>query len=277
MPARVLLVDDDVHQLELRADVMKVSGFSVTTTCDPLEAISIMSNPLQQIDVVVLDYDMPVMDGCTLATRLRSLRPEVKIILYSGKVDIPRSKMASVDVFVPKTGGVGPLIGSVVKFTDLITTSSSSAQETVGTSSNPPRTPGTRILIADDHVLMLSFITKLLGKNYDVVGAVPNGQALLDEIGRLSPDMAVVDIGMPGLNGVEVARRIGQLRTRPRLVFLTVYEDAELVQSALSVGVLGYVVKCHVLTDLPSAVQSALQGQQFVSPCVQDRDRGKVA
>jgi DNA-binding NarL/FixJ family response regulator len=124
---------------------------------------------------------------------------------------------------------------------------------------------------------MLSFVAKLLGKNHDVVGTVHDGQALLEEIGRLSPDVAVVDIGMPGLHGVEVAKRIKKHLVRPRLVFLTVYEDAELVRSALSVGVLGYVVKCHVVSDLPSAVRSASQGEQFVSPCLQRLGLGKVA
>lgn len=137
------------------------------------------------------------------------------------------------------------------------------------------RDSGARILIADDHTLMLSVIAELLGKHHDVVGTVRDGQALLDAIGKLSPDVAVVDIGMPRLHGVEVAKQIRNLRARTRLVFLTVYEDAELARSALSVGVFGYVVKSHAMTDLPLAIRAALIGQQFISPCLQHIDLGQ--
>jgi len=127
-----------------------------------------------------------------------------------------------------------------------------------------------RILIADDHALMLSVIAELLGRHHHVVGTVRDGQALMDAIGKLSPDVAVVDIGMPRLHGVEVAKRIRNLGLRTPLVFLTVYQDAELVRSALSAGVFGYVVKSYVMTDLPLAVRAALIGHQFISPCLQD-------
>jgi len=132
--------------------------------------------------------------------------------------------------------------------------------------------PGARILIADDHALMLSVTAKLLGKHHQVVGTVRDGQALLNAIGELSPDVAVVDIGMPRMHGVEVARRVRSLRSRTRLVFLTVCEDAELVRCALSTGAYGYVVKSHVMTDLPLAVAAALTGKQFISPCLQHID-----
>jgi len=132
------------------------------------------------------------------------------------------------------------------------------------------RGPAARILIADDHALMLSVTAELLGRHYHVVGTVRDGQAVLDAIGKLSPDVAVVDIGMPRLHGVEVANRIRNLGFRTRLVFLTVYQDAEFVRTALSAGVLGYVVKSYLMNDLPLAVRAALLGQQFLSPCLQD-------
>jgi len=114
--ARVLLVDDEVQQLAVCAQVMKVSGFSVITACGPFEAIRILVGAMKEIDVAILDYDMPVMNGCILARRLRSICPWLKIILYSGTVDIPQSKMTSVDAFIPKGDGVGTLIDHVVQF-----------------------------------------------------------------------------------------------------------------------------------------------------------------
>jgi DNA-binding NarL/FixJ family response regulator len=278
VPTRVLLVDDDVQQLALRAKVMKVSGFSVITAHHPIAAISMLAEAMEQIDIVILDYDMPVMDGCALASEIRSTRPELKIILYSGAVDIPKSKLTSVDAFIPKSGGVGPLIAHVVQLSRIATRAASSSIRTIaGGLPAPRRQSDSRIVVADDNALMLSFIAELLGKHHDVVGTVRDGSALLDEIGKLSPDVAVVDIGMPHLHGIEVAKEIKKLKARPRLVFVTVHEDAELVRSALSMGVLGYVVKSHIVIDLPCAVRTTLQGEQFVSPCLQYVNLGQAA
>jgi len=116
VPARVLLVDDEAQQLAVRAHVMERSGLSVITACGPIEALCILAGTMKEIDVAILDYDMPVMNGSILASRLRSIYPWLKIILYSGAVDIPQSKMTSVDAFIFKGDGVGMLIDHVVQF-----------------------------------------------------------------------------------------------------------------------------------------------------------------
>jgi CheY-like chemotaxis protein len=116
VPARVLLVDDEPQQLELRAQVLRLCGFSVLTASGSVEAMTIISNGRERIDVAVLDYQMPIMNGCRLAERLRSCRPEVKIILHSGAIDIPRREMTSVDAFVPKNEGIATLIAQVTEF-----------------------------------------------------------------------------------------------------------------------------------------------------------------
>jgi CheY-like chemotaxis protein len=114
---KVLLVDDEIHHLELRAAVMETYGFSVIKTSDPVETIAIVAKTTETIDVAVLDYDMPVMNGCLLADRLRSMYPELKIILYSGAVDIPENEMASIDVFIPKSDGMAALLEQIAGFT----------------------------------------------------------------------------------------------------------------------------------------------------------------
>jgi CheY-like chemotaxis protein len=121
-PLKLLLVDDDVQYLELRAAVMKTCGFSVVTTSDPVDTISIFAKTRDTIDVAILDYDMPVMNGCHLANRLRSMRPGLKIILYSGAVDIPENEMTSIDVFVPKSDGIAALLQQIADFTQGATT-----------------------------------------------------------------------------------------------------------------------------------------------------------
>jgi CheY-like chemotaxis protein len=116
VPTRVLLVDDDIQPLELRAEVLRMNGFSVISAPGGVEAMAIMAASPEGIDVAVLDYQMPIMNGGVLAKRLRSLCPDVKIILHSGAVDIPCCAMTSVDAFIPKGDGMATLIGQIVAF-----------------------------------------------------------------------------------------------------------------------------------------------------------------
>jgi len=113
---RILLVDDETQGLWLRAQVMKSCGFPVVTAEGPMEALSLMAEePVEKIDLAILDYDMPVMNGCALADELRTIRPQLKIILYSGAVDIPQSEMISIDAFVAKDEGTARLLEQIVQ------------------------------------------------------------------------------------------------------------------------------------------------------------------
>src|SRR5690242_2662262 len=95
---KLLLADDDVQQLELKALIMKRSGFKVLTASSPLHALSIMADTAAgQVDVAVLDYNMPEMNGCVLAEYLRRRYPDLKVILHSGAMDIPESELNRVD------------------------------------------------------------------------------------------------------------------------------------------------------------------------------------
>ena len=117
MQTSLLLVDDDTCQLELRAMVLKMSGFPVLSANGPLEAMSIMAQGHgENVNVAVLDYNMPVVNGCILAGYLRSRFPDMKIILYSAAVDIPENEMKSVDVFVSKGDGLARLLEQVSEF-----------------------------------------------------------------------------------------------------------------------------------------------------------------
>jgi CheY-like chemotaxis protein len=119
--ASVLLVDDEPLQLSLRAQVLEMNGFSVLTACGPLEALSLIVGTAKRIDVAVLDYHMPIMNGCILADHLKSCRPEVKIILHSGAIAIPHGEMASVETFVPKSEGIASLIASIAQLASAAT------------------------------------------------------------------------------------------------------------------------------------------------------------
>lgn len=113
----VLLVDDDTRHLDLRALTLKMYGFSVVNVTTPQEAISVMNeNPSRKIDVAVLDYHMPVTNGCVLAEYLKARYPTLKIVLYSGTLEIPEHEMISVDAFVPKADGIRALLVKVAGF-----------------------------------------------------------------------------------------------------------------------------------------------------------------
>ncbi|MGB7435671.1 MAG: response regulator transcription factor [Candidatus Acidiferrum sp.] len=135
---------------------------------------------------------------------------------------------------------------------------------------------GKRVVLADDLAPLLSSIAKLLDGSFEIVGTAPDGTGALETILRLDPDVAVLDISMPGMSGIEVARELKSRGTRAKIVFLTVHEDADILATCLAAGGLGYVVKVLMETDLIPAINEALVGREFVSrfPTQQDALNG---
>jgi DNA-binding NarL/FixJ family response regulator len=125
-----------------------------------------------------------------------------------------------------------------------------------------------RILLADDHPHVLEKVTQLLEPGYDVVGTVSDGQSLVNAVGRLKPDVLVIDIVMPILNGIEAAKQLKEDGCESKVIFLTVHADSDYVRACLATGAFGYVVKARMTTDLPHAIQEALAGRIFISPTV---------
>lgn len=122
-----------------------------------------------------------------------------------------------------------------------------------------------RILLADDHVVMLEGLRSLLARHYDVVGTVRDGQALVQAVEREAPDVVVTDVSMPGGDGLEAARRILELAPRTRVVLLTMNESSALAATALRMGVSGFVLKTDAATDLVAAIDAALLGHTHLS------------
>ena len=127
-----------------------------------------------------------------------------------------------------------------------------------------PKRP--RVLLADDHQSVLEYVSKLLEPQFDVVGTVNDGRSLLAAAEKFQPDVMIVDISMPVLNGLEAVRRLIKEDSRRKVVFLTIHEYRALVDKALALGALGYVLKTRADTDLTEAVQQALEGRCYVSP-----------
>lgn len=112
---------------------------------------------------------------------------------------------------------------------------------------------------------MLSAVAALLRDSFDIVGMVSDGQAALDAILTLKPDLAVMDISMPIMSGIEVARELKSRANKTKIVFLTVHEDPDIIATCLSAGALGYVVKEVMNSDLILGMNGALAGRVFVS------------
>lgn len=122
-----------------------------------------------------------------------------------------------------------------------------------------------RILLADDHFVMLEKVSELLQPEFEVIGSVGDGQCLLDKVSELHPDVVVVDISMPVINGIEAARRLRDLDSKVKVVFLTVHADPEMVSEAFEAGGLAYVIKVSLASDLLPAIREVLAGRSFVS------------
>jgi DNA-binding NarL/FixJ family response regulator len=124
-----------------------------------------------------------------------------------------------------------------------------------------------RILLADDHPEFLGVVARHLQPHFDVVRAVGNGQAMLDEAARLDPDVVVLDISMPVLNGIEAARKLRATGSRAKIGFLTVHADQDYVRAAIGAGAVGYVLKSELASDLLTCLRHA-EAAPFVSPAI---------
>jgi DNA-binding NarL/FixJ family response regulator len=130
-----------------------------------------------------------------------------------------------------------------------------------------------RVLVADDLSSVLSTVVGLLGESFDVVGLLSDGCTALQATLNLKPDLVVMDISMPGMSGIEVARELKRRGNEAKIVFLTVHEDSDIIAACLATGGLGYVVKILMGADLVPAINEALAGRVFVSALSSSQDR----
>jgi DNA-binding NarL/FixJ family response regulator len=123
-----------------------------------------------------------------------------------------------------------------------------------------------RAILADDHKILLEAFCKLLEPHCDVVGTVSDGRALLDVAETLKPDVIVLDIGMPLLNGLEAGRQLKSKMPSVKLIFLTMHEDPDLAVEAMRSGASGYLLKTSTPSELLNAIRTALSGRSYVTP-----------
>jgi DNA-binding NarL/FixJ family response regulator len=125
---------------------------------------------------------------------------------------------------------------------------------------------GPRVLLADDHALLLGAFEKLLAGECEIVGQVGDGRAMVDAAERLKPDLIVLDISMPVLNGLEAGRQVKKKWPHVKLVFLTMNEDADLAAEAFRIGASGYLLKRSAPSELATAIREVMQGRSYITP-----------
>ena len=125
-----------------------------------------------------------------------------------------------------------------------------------------------RVLLADDHKIVLEGLRGLLEPEFEIVGAVEDGRTLVAEAKRLGPDVVVADISMPGLNGIDAARQIRKIDERIKIVFLTMHSDVGYATGAFEAGASGFVLKHSAPQELITAIREAAQGRTYVTPLI---------
>jgi DNA-binding NarL/FixJ family response regulator len=123
-----------------------------------------------------------------------------------------------------------------------------------------------RILMADDHSMICAGFQKLLEPHYDVLGSVEDGIALLKAASELHPDVVLLDVGMPLLNGLDAGRELRMMMPDVKLIFLTMNSDPDIASEALRSGASGYVLKVSPASELLHAVHSVVRGVLYVTP-----------
>jgi DNA-binding NarL/FixJ family response regulator len=123
-----------------------------------------------------------------------------------------------------------------------------------------------RVLLADDHRLLREAFSRLLEPGCDVVGTVADGRALLEAVPQLRPDIVVVDIAMPLLNGLDAARQLKRMMPVVKVIFLTVSEDCDLAAEAFRAGASAYLLKNSAASELFKAIQEVFEGRSYVTP-----------
>ena len=123
-----------------------------------------------------------------------------------------------------------------------------------------------RILLADDHSMVSAGFQKLLEPEYEVAGVVEDGRAVLKAAAELKPDMAILDVGMPLLNGLDAGRRLKELMPEIKLIYLTMNSDPDFAKEALEIGASAYLLKNSMPSELLQAVRDVAKGKSYITP-----------
>jgi DNA-binding NarL/FixJ family response regulator len=128
--------------------------------------------------------------------------------------------------------------------------------------------PKPRVLLADDHSLVLEGFRRILADQCDLVGMVEDGRALLEAARQAEPDIVILDVSMPLLNGIDAATQLKKLQPSIKLIFVTMHADADYVRSAFEAGASGYLLKRSAVDELEQAIRAVWAGHSYITPLI---------
>ena len=126
-----------------------------------------------------------------------------------------------------------------------------------------------RVLLVDDNEQMLADLSAELSDEFEIAGTAENGEEAVREVLRLDPDVLVLDLNMPGMNGLQVTSLLREKHPRTKILILTIHEEPEYISAAFSAGALAYVTKRRLGSDLRLAIREAYDDREFLSPSLQ--------
>jgi DNA-binding NarL/FixJ family response regulator len=244
--------------------VLELAGYDVVDAANGAEALAALERDGVEIDALVTDLKMPEMDGHELTRRVRETHPRLPAIAMSAYSD---SRPAADDVtFVAKPFSSVELIGAVdAAIADGPDRARRKAKE------DEEEEVVVSVLIADDHPPVLDSVSRVLAtKGFRVVGTAADGKTALRRIIDRRPKVALVDIRMAGLNGVEVARRAAELAPGTAIVLYTGQGDRELVRQAMDAGARGFLRKDVSLNEVARVLRKVANGTVHVDPEIAD-------
>jgi PAS domain S-box-containing protein len=252
----VLVVEDEEAVRGLVREVLEVAGFRVLEAGSGDEALVALLRSEGPIDALVTDLRMPGMDGIELTERIHVARPGLPTVVISAYADTP---VNGEDVtLLAKPFSAGALTSAVE---DALR-----GDHAVATAAPP-----ISVLVADDHPPVLDSVSRALeAKGFQIAGAAADGETAMRWIIDRRPNVALVDIRMSRLSGVEVARRAATLAPETSVVLYTGHGDHELLRQAFDAGARGFVVKDTSLDDVAEILREVADGKIFVDPALAD-------
>ncbi len=250
-PATILLVEDAPAVRDVTRAILERAGYQVLEAAEGESALDLVRGSRERVDLVLSDVVMPGISGQELAARITELDPDTRIVLMSGYTDTLSPDAPEGSALLPKPYTAEALLARLA--------------DELGPAHRP--STGLTCVVADDHPSILLAVSEALAaRGIEIVAEARDGGEALARIEALSPRIAIVDVRMPGLDGIELARRVASVAPRTAVIVYSGYAERGLVDRALAAGARGFVLKGAPLADLGRAVELVASGDVYVDP-----------
>lgn len=258
--AKILVVDDDQMICDLLQAVLSRHGHEVLTATDGERGLELYQQ--HRPGITLLDFRIPKMDGITVLRRIRALNPEASVVMLAGggtEALEKRARELGVTDFLRKAASLEALVGAMERGLQAPAPSAAAPQAGRAAQRMPAESEAAEsILIVDDEEMIRGLLTKFLTRKGYRVRAARNGEEALAMVEQEAPRMVILDMYMPGMNGVEVLRRLRAGHYTGGVVALTASQDEQLLQQTLDLGSVDVMGKPVDLERLELVIQVCL-------------------